>query len=221
MAPATAFHARTIDGDSGLVEQSYRLRYQVYCVERGFLDPANYPDGREVDEFDAHSVHLGVFDADDHMIGTARLIKPNPHGFPMLRRCAFFPEVMRPDAPHVAPVEVSRLAINRQYMRHRRLTEPLCDLVKAMVVGARQVGANHLIAASEASLARRLVHFGFPYRIGGPTADYYGPVAAYLMNLDELDQIVAGGRYPSLQGLENVWTPALSQSHDETGLVVS
>ena len=221
MAPATAFHARTIDEDPGLLEQSYRLRYQVYCVERGFLDPADYPDGREVDEFDAHSVHLGVFDADDRMIGTARLIKPNPHGFPMLRRCVFFPEVMRPDAPHVAPVEVSRLAINRQYMRRHRLTEPLCDLTKAVVAGARHIGANHLIAASEASLARRLAHFGFPYRIGGPTADYYGPVAACFMNLDELDQIVAGGRFPSLQGLENVWTPALSQSDDESGLVVS
>jgi len=74
--------------------------------------------------------------------------------------------------------------------------------VKAMVVNARLVGANHLIAASEASLARRLVHFGFPYRIGGPVADYYGPVAACFMNLDELHEVVAGGQHPALFGLD-------------------
>ena len=183
MAETVVFHARAIDDDPRLLDQSYRLRYQVYCVERGFLDPAAYPDGREIDEFDDHSVHLAVMDARGSMIGTARLIKPNPHGFPMFRHCAFFPEVM---PSHVMPVEVSRLAISRHYLRHRRVSEPLQDLVNAMVVGARRVGANHLIAASEASLARRLVHLGFPYRIGGPVADYYGPVAACLMNLDEV-----------------------------------
>lgn len=218
MSPVANFHAFAIDDDPRLLDQSYRLRYQVYCVERGFLDPANYPDGREIDEFDEYSLHLAVNDDEGNMVGTARLIKPNPHGFPMLRHCAFFPEAM---PSSVAPVEVSRLAISRKYMRRRRHSEPLCDLAKAMVVGARFVGANHVIAASEASLARRLVHFGFPYRIGGPTADYYGPVVACLMNLDEFDEIVAGGRFPSLRTLDNVWTPALSHDPDESGLVAS
>jgi N-acyl-L-homoserine lactone synthetase len=206
MVQPAIFHARAIDDDPRLLEQSYRLRYQVYCVERGFLDPAAYPDGREIDEFDDYSVHLAVLDTAGTMIGTARLIKPNPHGLPMFRHCAFFPEVM---PSHVRPVEVSRLAISRHYLRRRRLSEPLSDLVKAMVVGARLVGANHLIAASEASLARRLVHLGFPYRIGGPPADYYGPVAACLMNLDEFEAIATG---------DHVWTPARSQGLDDSGL---
>jgi N-acyl-L-homoserine lactone synthetase len=221
MEQHSAFRARTIDDDPELLDESYRLRYRVYCLERGFLDAADYPDGREIDEFDEHSVHLGVFDAEGTMIGTARLIKPNPHGFPMFRYCAFFPEVMPPDAPDVALVEGSRLAISRHYMRRRRRTEPLCDLMKALVTCARRVGANHLIAASEPALARRLAHFGFPYRISGPTADYYGPVAACLMDLDELDEIVAEGRHPSLRELDSVWTPALGLEPDESGLVAS
>src|SRR6185369_820500 len=143
MVEIAQFHAQVIDGDPQLLEESYRLRYQVYCVERRFLDATDYPDGREVDEFDEHSVHLGLIAAEGTLIGTARLIKPNPHGFPMFRHCAFFPEVMPPDAPHVVPMEASRLAISRKYMRHHRRTEPLCDLVKAVVVGARMVGANH------------------------------------------------------------------------------
>jgi N-acyl-L-homoserine lactone synthetase len=199
MVQPAVFHARAIDDDARLLEQSYRLRYQVYCIERGFLNPAAYPDGREIDEFDDYSVHLGVMDSEGTMIGTSRLIRPNPHGFPMFRHCAFFPEVM---PSHMLPVEVSRLVISRRYLRHRRLTEPLCDLGKAMVVSARRVGASHLIAASEVSLARRLAHFGFPYRIGGPVADYHGPVVACLMNLDDMQEVIVGGRYPALADLD-------------------
>jgi N-acyl-L-homoserine lactone synthetase len=220
MVQPAVFHARVIDDDPRLLEQSYRLRYQVYCLERGFLDPGDYPDGREIDEFDPHSVHLAVLDTEGAMIGTARLIKANPRGFPMFRHCAFFPEVMPPDAPHRL-VEGSRLAIRRHYMRRRRSTEPLCDLMKALVMCARGVGANHLIAASEPALARRLAQFGFPYRIGGPTADYFGPVAACLMDLDEFDEVVAGGQYPSLHRTDSVWTPALSRGADESALATS
>jgi N-acyl-L-homoserine lactone synthetase len=198
----TEFHARAIDDDPRLLEQSYQLRYQVYCVERQFLDVAAYPDRREVDEFDDHSVHVGVIDSAGDLAGTARLIKPNPHGFPMFRHCAFFPEVQTPDAPHAVPVEVSRLAISRHYTRERRSTEPFLTLVRAMVHGARLAGATHLMGANEAALHRKLAHFGFPYRLCGPTADYYGPVAPYLMSLHELDEIVHGGRFPALLGLD-------------------
>ena len=206
------YYARTIDDDPQLLDESHRLRYHVYCVERGFLDPADYPDRREVDEFDAHSVHLGVLDAHGTLVGTARLIKPNPHGFPMFRHCAFFPEVQALDAPHARPIEVSRLAISRDHARGGRRAEPFLVLVRAMVQGARRAGATHLMGANEPALHRKLAHFGFPYRICGPTSDYYGPVAPYLMSLRELDETIVGGRFPALQGLGGtVWTPDLSQ----------
>ena len=38
-----------------LLAQSYRLRYQVYCLERKFLPAEDYPAGLELDEFDSHS----------------------------------------------------------------------------------------------------------------------------------------------------------------------
>jgi N-acyl-L-homoserine lactone synthetase len=200
---ASEFHARAIDGDPRLLEQSYRLRYQVYCVERQFLDAGAYPDGREIDEFDEYSLHLAVIDSAGDVAGTARLIKPNPLGFPMFRYCAFFPEVQALDGPHVAPVEVSRLAISRHCIRGRRPTQPFLTLVRAMVRSARLAGATHLMGANEASLHRRLVHFGFPYRICGPRVDYYGPVTPCLMSLHELDEIIVGGRFPALLGLDD------------------
>ena len=205
------FHARSLDGDSRLLDESYRLRYQVYCVERQFLDAHDYPDQREVDEFDEHSVHLGAIDALGDLVGTARLIKANPRGFPMFRHCAFFPEVQTLDSPDVVSVEVSRVAISRHYSRGRRRTEPFLTLVKAMVQSARLQGATHLMGANEVALHRWLVHFGFPYRISGPTADYYGPVAPCIMSLHELDKVIAGGKFPALAGLSIGWDARLPQ----------
>jgi len=37
---------------------NYRTRYQVYCVETGYEDPARYPQKREIDGFDQHAVHF-------------------------------------------------------------------------------------------------------------------------------------------------------------------
>src|SRR5437762_7954441 len=40
-----------------LKEAAYRLRYQVYCVEQPFENPAEHPQGMETDAYDRHSVH--------------------------------------------------------------------------------------------------------------------------------------------------------------------
>ena len=54
-----AIEGRLIDNDPELMERSYRLRYQVYCVERGFLDAGDYPEQLERDEFDRYSFMSG------------------------------------------------------------------------------------------------------------------------------------------------------------------
>ena len=221
MAFSADFHVQSLDDDPRLLEDSFRLRYQVYCLERQFLNAADYPTEREIDEFDDHAIHLGVVDGDGQLAGTARLIRPNPRGFPMFQHCALFPEVHVLDWPHIVPVEVSRVAISRHYVRTRQRTEPFLTLVRAMVHGARDAGATHLIGATDAALHRRLVHFGLPYRVSGPPVDYYGQVSPCVMSLRELDEIIAGGQFPALNGLGNVWTPALSQGLDESGLVLS
>jgi N-acyl-L-homoserine lactone synthetase len=211
------FLARSIDDDARLLDDSYRLRYQVYCVERAFLSARDYPDRREVDEFDAYAVHLGVVDGRGQLAGTARLIKTNPHGFPMFRHCAFYPEVQTLEAPQVVPVEVSRVAISRALARtssHRN--EPFLTLVKAMVQGARRAGATHLIGATDAALHRRLVRFGLPYRVSGPAVDYYGPVSPCVMSLHELDAIINAGRHPALASLGVGWDPRRWPGHMQT-----
>ena len=58
-AAASYFRALEIDDDPALLQASYEMRYQVYCLERQFLSPSYYPLGAETDVFDQHAVHLG------------------------------------------------------------------------------------------------------------------------------------------------------------------
>ena len=200
------FQPRIISHDADLLEQSYRLRYQVYCVERGFLDPGAYPDQREIDEFDDHSVHVGAIDGRGRLAATARIIKHNPGGFPLFRHCTLFPEVRTLGEPGTVAVEASRVAISRDYARRRR-TEPFLTLIKAVMQAAKRAGATHILGATEASFQRFVVHYGIPFRTSGPVADYYGPVAPSILSLQELDDAIVSGRYATLEGFPVGWDP--------------
>src|SRR5450759_1105965 len=82
------FEVRVADTHD-LIEESYRLRYQVYCLERHFLEGAS---GIESDEFDANSCHTVLLNrASGEVVGSARLVLGSnwyPHdSFPMQRFC--------------------------------------------------------------------------------------------------------------------------------------
>ena len=221
----SAFQARTIDASPELLAQSYRLRYQVYCVERKFLPADAYPDGVERDEFDRHSVHVGVVDGAGELAGTARIIVRSDAGLPVFRYCTLFPDALCIDDPAVRLVEVSRLSISRGYRRRRddgwfpgspradgdsRVPvaavpdgrRPHADvfvtLVKAIYQAAKRLGATHWIVATERSLQRRVLQYGLPFVLAGPERDYLGPIAPYIMSLAEFDHVILNGHIPAL-----------------------
>jgi N-acyl amino acid synthase of PEP-CTERM/exosortase system len=220
------FHPRSIDDDPQLLEQSYQLRYQVYCVERHFLPADNYPDGREMDAFDQNSIHVAALDEHGAVVATARVVKPGSAGLPLFRYCTVFPLVTALDVAGTVAVEISRVSISRHYARRpgdvrlggvvvpgevpggpvvggherrRRSGEPFLTLLKAVISAARSIDATHLIFAIEPALERWLVHFGFPCRLSGPEADYYGRVAPYIVSLAELDDVIRGRQFPALE----------------------
>jgi N-acyl amino acid synthase of PEP-CTERM/exosortase system len=222
--PVTGFEPRSLDDDPVLMEQSFRLRYQVYCVERRFLSADDYPDQLERDEFDVDSLHVGVVDSRGDLAATARLVKPNGAGLPLFGHCTLFPEVTTFAEPGNVVVEVSRVSISRSYSRRRddpplsgaepaaavapavvprdsrrrRHYEPFLTLLEATITGAKRFGATHLIGATDAALHRWLVHLGFPYRLSGPEVDYYGRVAPYIMSLAELNGIILRREFATL-----------------------
>ena len=114
------------------------------------------------------------------------------------------------------------MSISREFARRReqapkvearserqRGKERFLTLVKAIMQGAKRAGATHLIGATDAAFHRWLVHYGLPYRISGAEVDYYGPVAPCIMSLHELDEVILGGQYASLDGFPVGWDPSL------------
>lgn len=232
------FHPRSIDDDPQLLDQSYRLRYQVYCVERQFLPTSDYPDQREMDSFDADSIHVAAVDDHGAVAATARIVRPGSAGLPLFRYCTVFPLETALDVAGTTAVEVSRVSISRRYARRpgdvllggvvvpgepgvpavdgherrRRGGEPFLTLLKAAISGARTVNATHLVFAIERALQRWLTHYGFPSRLSGPEAEYYGRVAPYILSLAELDDVILGRQFAALEDFPVGSPPSSSPS---------
>jgi N-acyl-L-homoserine lactone synthetase len=202
-----------LDHDPDLMDKSYRLRYQVYCIERGFLDPAKYPDRLERDEFDRYSLHLGVLDRNGEILATARLIPVNMCGLPLFRHCQIFPDETELYHERNRIVEVSRLCVSRQLnQRRQERASSVSMLYRALYQVSKRAGFTHWLVATEHSLQRLVADFGFPFREIGPTVDYFGLVSPYLMDLQEFDQVIVSGTKPVLssflEGLELELLPA-------------
>jgi N-acyl-L-homoserine lactone synthetase len=203
---------RQIDSDPRLMDESHRLRYQVYCLERGFLNADNYPDQREYDEFDRHSLHLGVVDGEGELIATARLVKVNMVGLPLFRHCRIYPREYELFQDSTRVAEISRLCVSRTLRRrHIGTASVAIQLYRAIYQASKRNGFTHWLVATEPSLQRLLASLKVPFREVGPKTDYYGPVAPYLVDLSRWDQVIVSRTLPALHsfldGLEPEYSP--------------
>jgi N-acyl amino acid synthase of PEP-CTERM/exosortase system len=121
------FNFSVIDNPVRLNE-SFALRFEVYCKERQFLPAENYPLKLEIDPYDRHCIHIGGTDQSGLMIGTVRLVLPSSIGFPLFEHCVLFPEYQYLCGEKVQHTsgEISRLAISKLY--RRRLNDGLYGL---------------------------------------------------------------------------------------------
>src|SRR6185437_11139161 len=94
------------------VKEAYRLRHQVYCLEREYEAGR---DGMETDEFDAQSRHVVIRRrSSGQVLGTVRLVLPRlskiQDSFPIQSLVA--PSLLAP-VPLRRAGEVSRFAISK------------------------------------------------------------------------------------------------------------
>jgi N-acyl amino acid synthase of PEP-CTERM/exosortase system len=196
-----------------LLDDVFRLRFQVYCLERGFEHATDYPDGRERDEDDCRSIHFLVLyrpaaAVSDVPVGTVRLIMPRSgKNLPVLKLTAAR-ERRRIDFPLESTAEVSRFAIAKAFrsclerdwrLRHRagtalceRAAPPLLTygLLRAVVMMSATSGITHIVAMMEPALIRLLGRLRIRFQpIGGPV-EHHGlrqPVWAAMPEL--VDQV--------------------------------
>jgi N-acyl amino acid synthase of PEP-CTERM/exosortase system len=205
-SPPVGFEPREIDDSPTLLAHSYRLRYQVYCLERQFLPRDHYPSEQEIDRFDEHSVHVGAVDGDGLLAGTARLVRNGVLGLPLLHRCTVYPhEQALLDS--VLVVEVSRLSASRSCRRRGSVQTASSDadvflaVLTALYRASKRIGATHWLMAIERSLHRIIRRYGLPVRQIGPECDYFGPVTPHVIDLAELDAVIQTHSFPVLDQL--------------------
>ena len=189
----------------------YRLRYQVYCHETHFLNPENYPDGLERDEFNGVSEHFLTANAiNDEIIGTVRLVRWSPQlSFPT---AAFYTSLLeqldRLHFPLASTAEISRLCISKQFRRRamdgllgvesnavssdqrRRYPEVILELFKIMHLASKyDLGITHWIATFENSLYRLLERYGVHLALlSSDEIDYYGKVKIFGASIRQMEE---------------------------------
>ncbi|WP_307731806.1 PEP-CTERM/exosortase system-associated acyltransferase [Massilia antarctica] len=205
---------------SELLTRIHRLRYEVYCMERAFLDAAAYPDGIESDHWDGHSAHVAAHARDGDIVGTVRLVCPaEGQAFPFEAQCEVFDELVLP--PRAESAEVSRLIVQKTFRRgagkagadspdgvetdararrhggasgnagRANNSLLLLGMYRALYRYSVANGIRYWYAAMERSLAGSLDKMGFPPVPIGPEGDYYGPVTLHLVDLRDLERRVA------------------------------
>ncbi|NOZ43448.1 MAG: PEP-CTERM/exosortase system-associated acyltransferase [Alphaproteobacteria bacterium] len=196
------------------LKKLYQLRYDVYCRQKGFLEPADYPDQCETDVFDQHSLHFGAFDDFGNALGTLRLVRNSSRGFPMLGHCDIdVPDHILDNAGEISRLAVSKtirkrqddgdygMAVNdagvdaapiKRLENNRRSHRPdiVIGLYKSLYQESRKHGITHWIAAMEPGLLKLLRRFYFTFEPIGPQVDYYGPVRPYMVSLEAIEDQV-------------------------------
>jgi N-acyl amino acid synthase of PEP-CTERM/exosortase system len=182
-----------------LIEQAFRLRYQVYCREYNYEEPGEYPNYLETDEYDSRSVHSLLMDRIHGAIaGTVRLILPDPlaplESLPIQRICNHPLLMERRLFLTATAAEVSRFAVSkssRKILRESsadgsarhgqeavenrilRSAIPL-GLMKATLHMSIEHGITDWFAVMEPSLLRLLSRFGIYFKPIGPMVEYHG-----------------------------------------------
>jgi N-acyl amino acid synthase of PEP-CTERM/exosortase system len=176
-------------------DECFRVRFQVYCLDNGFEDPANSPDGLERDGFDSHSAHsILTHNATGNAIGTVRLVLPDEDGerrvLPMQRIAGAVAADDVAPFPIWRTAEISRFSIVKSFRHHtpeqgfeaqlsseewrKMLFHLPLGLIKSCVEMSVREGMTHWAAVMEPALLRLLTRLGIYFNPLGSLVEYHG-----------------------------------------------
>lgn len=195
-----------------LLDEAYRLRYQVYCVENPFENPAEHVDGRETDIDDDRAVHsLLIHRRTGMTAGTVRVILPGEG-----RRLRPLPIHKVTHSPLLDKLsrhgmgEISRFAVSKEfrgrlgesrhadigfangpstYATERRVVPYITfGLIRGVLETCLEHQIKYIAAVMEPALIRLLSRIGLIFEPIGDPVRYHGlrqPCVARLGDLIE------------------------------------
>lgn len=197
-----------------LKTEVYKLRYQIYCLETGFEDPALYPDQIEKDAYDDHSIHYLIHHKRlNRYVATSRLILPDPvhshRPFPVeLNSQINRPELLTP-IPRAKLGEISRFCVSKHFKNRKHESCSLAGisasnqnvfgaeekrsyphithaLIASLLKACVEHDIQYSIAIMEPALIRFLSSLGIRFTAIGPLIDYHGRRQPCILKISEL-----------------------------------
>jgi N-acyl-L-homoserine lactone synthetase len=168
------------------LKETYRLRYQVYCRERGYEAEEECPQKYEVDEYDAYSVHF-IAKKRGKAVGTVRLILNNPIGFPAEKYCKA--SINAYGMKKEKTVEISRFAISKEKATalHCDRRKIIMGLFREIYQESKKIGVDYFCAAMGEGLQRLLSKYGVIFFRVGQLVDYHGMRALHIALIRNLE----------------------------------
>jgi N-acyl amino acid synthase of PEP-CTERM/exosortase system len=194
-----------------LKQEVYKLRYQVYCVEKGFLETR--ANALEYDEYDAHSCHYLIRHRETNCyMATTRLILPDSKHpkklFPMELYSQIDNVHLLKTMPRANVAELSRFCVSKQFRnraneQHLLVTNEVdkvrcsprekgssAHLTLALFACAVRMSSEHNIhcwyAIMEPALKRIFSTMGIHFVEIGPLVDYHGMRLPCVIKVDDL-----------------------------------
>lgn len=192
------------------INEVFRLRFKVYCLECGYEDPCDYINRFEMDDYDAFSTHFCACERkSSKIIGTARIILPSKLGLPVFKHFSVDNDLFPVDDPDRVG-EISRLAISKEYRRRtvdeaiygasvvnlmderekrnwrkRYANDLVTGLYHCVYAESIKLGLTHLYAIMSDGLYSLLLRWGLVWHQIGPALDYHGIRRPYVALIDE------------------------------------
>jgi N-acyl-L-homoserine lactone synthetase len=168
------------------IKNSMRLRYDVYCLRKGWETAEAFPDRLESDEFDEHAVHILLIERQTGLaVGSARIVFADPSA-PHARLPSFalgpdFRDAAGRSLPLASTVEISRLTVLRAGdapdpgapETNGRVSLAL-GLLKGVGQAMADAQATHGCFLGSRSLKRMMEGFGFRFYDFGLTLEHRG-----------------------------------------------
>ena len=187
-----------------LLEAAYRLRYEVYCLETGFEDKDQFPDGLEWDEYDERSVtSLLIHKPTGKIAGTIRLILPDASAvdapaLPASKVSADLAGMIPEMLPRATTAEISRFTISKDFRKRREdgllpavyevsgrpgdqrvIPHIALGLMQSVLRMSIENDITHLCMLIEPALDRLVRKLGLYFTPVGPIVQYHGRRRAY------------------------------------------
>ena len=165
-----------------LLQKVLRLRYEVYCLERGFEKVEDHPNGFDCDPYDEQSIHLAALcEQSQEVVGTVRLIRHSELGFPLEK--IFKVYLSSSNICKSCICEISRLSVPRKYRDNFAIIR---KLFLRLALESHDLGLTHWCAAMAKGLPVLLRRNNIHFQKIGPEIEYHGLRSPYFGSISEI-----------------------------------